>query len=594
MHISKVQTNFVQQNKLKKSRPVTNSQVVNPDVNFSDKVKSKYYIDINFKGVYDSDDYEETEQERIEREREREQAETERMRTSLLEAIDIAYGDNPVQYESMRPLINAIQGQRTNSSVSSGISDRSYNNAPVRTETLRENRVMSNADRQALLDRIHRLDYYNRYGGYNGIAVELRRQLDQMNTVNTVSETVERLKSQGRTVVEALSNNYLVKLKDEEILPDMKINGFDYYITLGGLLYVDSKRCPEYQMFDDNDVSEDYYDPMFDERPNYIWVNGIGRVNMDREPKHCKAIRSEQAQCRLSDENYYFKVLAACRKENYNLIKDINGIYYAPVTVDKLPYELQNQDIYLNIWDGSWHAANSSVFGGPGVSQIDSNIQNPGYINLSSDVSNAPGGISGTGIAANVVEESNKPLVAPPPFKTERIELELTSTDSKIKEAAIKDIIDYINSDSFDKDFKDKRGRNIVHLAMLSRDERIKTIISRAIDKGIDINSQNAFGQTPLMLAIKNLITVKNEDEKSVDMSIISFILNNNNSDINIQDNNKQTAFHLACISKVPALLTLILSKNPNVLLKDITEKMGADYIKLPGMKAIYRNHVMR
>ena len=108
----------------------------------------------------------------------------------------------------------------------------------------------------------------------------------------------------------------------------------------------------------------------------------------------------------------------------------------------------------------------------------------------------------------------------------------------------------------------------------------------------VDINAGNKFGQTPLMVAIKNFITSRNEEEKPVDLSNIKFILDQN-PDINIQDQNKQTAFHLACMTTSVALLTLILSKNPNVLLKDKLGKRAVDYLKTDTVKEVYRKYVM-
>ena len=127
---------------------------------------------------------------------------------------------------------------------------------------------------------------------------------------------------------------------------------------------------------------------------------------------------------------------------------------------------------------------------------------------------------------------------------------------------------------------------------MLSRDERIKTVVERAMEKGTDINSQNNLGQTPLMLAIKNFITAKDGDEQQIDMSVIKFILDKN-PDLDIQDQNKQTAFHLVCRSASVPLLELILSKNPNVLIRDKLDKRAVDYFRTDEMKKVYQKYVM-
>ena len=74
-------------------------------------------------------------------------------------------------------------------------------------------------------------------------------------------------------------------------------------------------------------------------------------------------------------------------------------------------------------------------------------------------------------------------------------------------------------------------------------------------------------------------------------MSNIKFLLDKG-ADINAQDNNGQTAFHFACISTIGALLTLLLSHEPNVFLKDKMGNRAAKYIKTPEMKEIYNKYL--
>ena len=175
----------------------------------------------------------------------------------------------------------------------------------------------------------------------------------------------------------------------------------------------------------------------------------------------------------------------------------------------------------------------------------------------------------------------------------ERIGIELSSIDPLVKKLGFEDLIKYIDSDGFNPEAKDNLGRNVIQLSMLSRDERVKTIISKALAKGVDINAVDMVGQTSLMKAIKNLVTANNDEEKMVDLSVIKFILDQN-PDIDIQDKNKQTAFHLACMSTSVALLTLILSKDPHILLKDVKGKRGVDYFKTDEMKEVFQNFVRK
>ena len=197
-----------------------------------------------------------------------------------------------------------------------------------------------------------------------------------------------------------------------------------------------------------------------------------------------------------------------------------------------------------------------------------------------------PGGNNTQAEAASEAQKS-----AEPPYDTEEMERELASIDPAVKRAALKKLLDYVISDSFNPEFKDSFGRNVAHLSLLSRDEQVKGIISRAVGKGLDINAQNIVGQTVLMGAIKNFLTARSDEEKAVDLSNIKFILDQN-PNIDIQDRNGQTAFHLACLSTSVALLTLILSKNPNVILKDVKGNRGSAYLKTDAVKEVYEKFI--
>lgn len=177
------------------------------------------------------------------------------------------------------------------------------------------------------------------------------------------------------------------------------------------------------------------------------------------------------------------------------------------------------------------------------------------------------------------------------PFDVELLGHKLTNNDSYIRNDGFNDITKYIDSDNFNPNMTDELGRNVIQIALTSRDEGVKAIISKALSKGVDINAQNKFGQTVLMTAIKNFITAKDDEEKMVDLSVIKFILDQN-PNMDIQDKNKQTAFHFACMSKTPALLTLIFTKNPNILFEDVKGKRAANYLKTDEMKETYRKHI--
>ena len=456
-----------------------------------------------------------------------------------------------------------------------------YNSDGIR----RNSTEMTYADRMAFLDRLNRFDYFGSLIDDTNIAPELMRQLDEIDYEDTYYK-VNYFRSQGRRLIEALGGNYLIQLKDNEILPEMKINGFDYYVTLGGLLMVDSKRYPKYKIIDDNDIGQDFYEPMFDDKPRYLWVNGIGKVDMRKydDLEICKDIRSTQTTYYYSDENRYFRMLDQYRQENCLLKKDVNGIYYTQIPQRSLPSNLQGRSIYINLWDGSLHTNNSEAFSGITTPPLNQNTQTQNE--RTTDMNSVSDDIQSTNTVAEIVTPN------PPPYKIDRMELALTSSDPRVKSAALDDIIDYVNSNSFDPNFKDYLGRNVIHLSMLGRDEKIKSVIAGALAKGVDINAGNMVGLTPLMMAIKNLITANDDNERFADLSVIKFILDKN-PDIDAQDKNKQTAFHLACMSTSVALLTLMLSKNPNILIKDVKGKRAADYLKTDELKELYKKHVL-
>ena len=177
------------------------------------------------------------------------------------------------------------------------------------------------------------------------------------------------------------------------------------------------------------------------------------------------------------------------------------------------------------------------------------------------------------------------------PFNIERMEHMLTSVDPFFKSAGLDDIIAYIDSPNFNPDFRDYLGRDVIHLSMLSHAERIKTVIEKATSKGVDIDVPNISGQTPLIQSIKSYVTSKNDDERNVSLMVTKFILDRN-PDINKQDNNGMTAFHYACMTTSAVLLTLILSKKPNVFIEDLKGRRGAVFLNTDKMKEIYENYL--
>jgi len=131
----------------------------------------------------------------------------------------------------------------------------------------------------------------------------------------------------------------------------------------------------------------------------------------------------------------------------------------------------------------------------------------------------------------------------------------------------------------------------MLHIVSTIPDDCARSLIQKVIDKGVNINSKNIAQQNSLVGVIKSLIISKNEDEKTSLLSNIKFLLDKG---INIDEQDKlgQTAFHYVCFTTSVALLTLFLSKSPNIFLKDIKGNRAVKYLKTDEMKKIYENYV--
>lgn len=174
-------------------------------------------------------------------------------------------------------------------------------------------------------------------------------------------------------------------------------------------------------------------------------------------------------------------------------------------------------------------------------------------------------------------------------LKFNRIEFNLL--DPKTYNLAAKQLEELLDSEDFNPEQTDAVGNTILHIAATLPDDLGRTLIQKSLDKGIDINAGNCAGQRPLMSAIKKLVTTDDKAGKMNLMSNIKFLLDKG-ADINAQDNNGQTAFHFACISTVGALLTLLLSRHPNVFLPDKAGNRACKYLKTPEMKEIYQKYI--
>ena len=159
------------------------------------------------------------------------------------------------------------------------------------------------------------------------------------------------------------------------------------------------------------------------------------------------------------------------------------------------------------------------------------------------------------------------------------------------REVGINQIKDLIESSIFNPNLVDSVGNSLLHIVSTIPDDCARGLIQKVIDKGVNINSKNMTEQNSLVGVIKSLTISKNETEKTSLLSNIKFLLDKG---INVDDQDKlgQTAFHYVCITTSAALLTLFLSKNPNVFIRDIKGNRASKYLKTDEMKKIYEKYV--
>jgi len=224
---------------------------------------------------------------------------------------------------------------------------------------------MSVLEREQFFKRINTVNFFNERGDGIKIALELKDQFVNRFNCNA-SGFVRHLQSIGRTLIEVNSDNWMVLLNNDELLPDMKINGMNYYLGFPSLiLSADSRFCPTYPFFNE----DDYYaspdaNPVIAEHPKYLRIWGEGYVDYSApdDLRLCKKLRDESSTCYLADMDYYFRTVSEYRQRGQKLIHDINGIYYKELSKYDLPSDLRKFPIYMNLKDGSLHAGDSEAF----------------------------------------------------------------------------------------------------------------------------------------------------------------------------------------------------------------------------------------
>lgn len=115
-------------------------------------------------------------------------------------------------------------------------------------------------------------------------------------------------------------------------------------------------------------------------------------------------------------------------------------------------------------------------------------------------------------------------------------------------------------------------GENAIHIFSKNEDQRKGILlIEKALEAGLSLNIPDEFGITPLMNSI----------EQKYD-NMTSFLINNG-ADVNICDQNGQSALHYACINYTNfsdlKIIYSLLNRNANTMVKDENGLMPFDYL---------------
>ena len=159
------------------------------------------------------------------------------------------------------------------------------------------------------------------------------------------------------------------------------------------------------------------------------------------------------------------------------------------------------------------------------------------------------------------------------------------------KELAVNQLKTYIDSEDFNPDMTDSFGNSALHIVASMPDDSARGLIQKLLTKGVKLNSKNITSQNALISAIKAFRIADSDEDKTLILSNIKFLLDKG-LDVNEPDSNGQTAFHHACCTTSVALLNMILAKNPHILEKDKLGHKGGYYLSTPQMKEVYYNYV--
>lgn len=241
--------------------------------------------------------------------------------------------------------------------------DRNYTNTSFGARGILPN--LSATERMQFFDRLNPLTFFYNESLLKNIAPQLKTQITQRFNGN-VRDLSQYLQSIGRTIFEINLDAFMILLNNDEILPDMRINGMNYYLTIPSLsIQADNKFCPTYPFFNE----DDYYaspdaNPVYNSHPKYLRIYGEGYADFSDpdDLRLCKKIWNESSNIYMSDTEHYLRTVSEHRQRNQRLHQDKDGIYYKEISEYDLPDDLRDFPIYMNLKDGSLHAGNSEVF----------------------------------------------------------------------------------------------------------------------------------------------------------------------------------------------------------------------------------------
>lgn len=127
-------------------------------------------------------------------------------------------------------------------------------------------------------------------------------------------------------------------------------------------------------------------------------------------------------------------------------------------------------------------------------------------------------------------------------------------------------------------DLTDWNNNTILHIAAQSTSPYAKECLKAALEKGMDINALNDDKETPLISAINAYICAGTTEKQIALMQNIKLLLDCE-PNVDLVDNNKQSALHKICQSGNLILFNEILKLNPKINQVDINGNTPFQYI---------------